>query len=195
MATVFVGGSALLLAGAMAALAFGFANGEESLVWTALLASAAAAVFLVVAYFLSRREMKAATKQAALAEMIGTAGTPAADTSNDETQSTESAAQEPPEHDPAATQEQSAVTEEATGTAAVTSGSPTKKPSTAKRSSAPGNAAAGRPKAPEGAVVAVLSKKKFHRPECRYAKSEGTEEMTRAAARRRGFTPCGICKP
>src|SRR5687767_8914278 len=62
MATVFVGGSALLLAGAMAALAFGFANGEEGLVWTALIASGVAALFLVIAYVLSLREVKASRR-------------------------------------------------------------------------------------------------------------------------------------
>lgn len=152
MATVFVGGSALLLAGAMAALFFGFANGEDSLVWAALIASAAAAVLLVVAYFASRREMTAARKREAVTEMVGDTGTATAASA-----------------DPATGTEEASDAREETSEAAA-------EPS-------------------EGTVVAVVSRKKFHRPDCRYASSEGAESMTHAEARRRGFSPCGICKP
>ena len=75
-------------------------------------------------------------------------------------------------------------------------GSPTAtKPSTAKKNSAPGTAAAAKPSSPSDSVVGIATKKKFHRPDCRYTKSESGEEMSRATARKRGFVPCGICKP
>ncbi len=51
----------------------------------------------------------------------------------------------------------------------------------------------GRPAA--GAVIAVADRKRFHRPDCRYARVKGAEEMPVATARRRGFDPCTICKP
>ena len=153
MATVFVGGSALLLAGAMAALFFGFANGEDSLVWTALIASAAAAVLLVVAYFVSRREMTAARKREAVAEMVGDTG--------DATETRE-------RHGPATDEDADDAADDTSEETADAS---------------------------EDTVVAVVARKKFHRPDCRYASSEGAESMTQAEARRRGFSPCGICKP
>ena len=47
----------------------------------------------------------------------------------------------------------------------------------------------------EGDVVAVPDRKRYHRPDCRYAKVKGAEAMTPQAARQRGFDPCAICKP
>ena len=46
-----------------------------------------------------------------------------------------------------------------------------------------------------GEVVGLPDSKRYHRPECRYASSRGAERMSVAAARNRGFRPCGICKP
>ena len=211
MATVFVGGSALLLAGAMAALAFGFANGEEALVWIALLASGAAAVFLVVAYGLSRRELRRSSSSTLQAEAPTSVTSPPADPSRAEVPAEATGAEEgttaeqgttekegssgPDETGSTAEASPEAVSDEA-GPQAVAAGSPTAtKPSTVKRGSSPGTVATAKPSSPSDPVVGIASKKKFHRLECRYAKSESAEEMTRAAARRRGFTPCGICKP
>lgn len=44
-------------------------------------------------------------------------------------------------------------------------------------------------------VVAIPDRRKYHRPDCRYAKAKGAERMARSAARRQRFSPCGICKP
>jgi hypothetical protein len=44
-------------------------------------------------------------------------------------------------------------------------------------------------------VVAVPELGRFHRPSCRYAAVEGAVPMSRAAARRRAYTACGICRP
>ncbi|HVM34305.1 MAG TPA: hypothetical protein VM784_03070 [Actinomycetota bacterium] len=49
--------------------------------------------------------------------------------------------------------------------------------------------------ASSGEVVAVADRKKYHRPECRYAKAAGGERITKAQARRRSYSACGICKP
>ena len=46
-----------------------------------------------------------------------------------------------------------------------------------------------------GEVVAIAERKRFHRPDCRYAKVKGAEPMTREAAVRRGYDACGVCKP
>lgn len=50
-------------------------------------------------------------------------------------------------------------------------------------------------KSSRGTVVAIPDRKRFHRPECRYAHAAGAEELTKTTARRRGYAPCGICKP
>ena len=44
-------------------------------------------------------------------------------------------------------------------------------------------------------VVGIVDTKRFHRPNCRYATAKGGETMTKAAARKAGMRPCGICKP
>jgi membrane protein implicated in regulation of membrane protease activity len=44
-------------------------------------------------------------------------------------------------------------------------------------------------------VVGIADTKRFHRTDCRYASSKGAETMTKAAARKAGMRPCGICKP
>jgi hypothetical protein len=47
----------------------------------------------------------------------------------------------------------------------------------------------------DGEVVAVPERRKFHRPDCRYARVRGATKMTKSTARRRNFDACGICKP
>ena len=49
--------------------------------------------------------------------------------------------------------------------------------------------------AKKGEVVAVPSRQRFHKPDCRYAKVKGAEVMPAAAARQRGYDACTICKP
>lgn len=55
--------------------------------------------------------------------------------------------------------------------------------------------AAPEPSPADPEVVAIPERRKYHRPDCRYAKAKGAERMARSAARRRRFTACGICKP
>jgi hypothetical protein len=54
--TLLVGGSVLLIATSAVALAVGWANADESLIFTSIAASSAAAVLLALAYFRSRSE-------------------------------------------------------------------------------------------------------------------------------------------
>lgn len=58
-------------------------------------------------------------------------------------------------------------------------------------------AAQARPavQAKKGEVVAVPSRQRYHRPDCRYAKVKEAEAMSVSAARRRGYDACTICKP
>ena len=58
-------------------------------------------------------------------------------------------------------------------------------------------AAQARPtiEAKKGEVVAVPSRQRYHKPDCRYAKVKEAEAMSPTAARRRGYDPCTICKP
>lgn len=44
-------------------------------------------------------------------------------------------------------------------------------------------------------VVAVPGVRKYHRPDCRYARVTGAQTMPRSIARRRSFEACGICRP
>ena len=46
-----------------------------------------------------------------------------------------------------------------------------------------------------GRVVAYADRSRFHRPDCRYAAAPGGERVARETALRRGYDPCGVCKP
>ena len=48
---------------------------------------------------------------------------------------------------------------------------------------------------PDDRVVAYADRSRFHRPDCRYASIPGGEKISRASAIRRGYDPCGVCKP
>lgn len=51
------------------------------------------------------------------------------------------------------------------------------------------------PAATAATVVVVPDRDKYHKETCRYAKNPAAMTMTKAAARRQGFTACGTCKP
>ena len=44
-------------------------------------------------------------------------------------------------------------------------------------------------------VIAYPDRSRFHRPDCRYATLPGGEKLARETAVRRGYDPCGVCKP
>jgi hypothetical protein len=47
-----------------------------------------------------------------------------------------------------------------------------------------------------GQVVVIPDRGKFHTETCRFVKDvPGTVNLTKAAAKRQGYTPCGVCKP
>ena len=44
-------------------------------------------------------------------------------------------------------------------------------------------------------VVADPDRKRYHRPECRFARASRAQPMSLDAARARRYDPCGVCKP
>ncbi len=54
--TALIGGSLLLIAGSAIALAIGWTSADESLIWTSIVASIAAAVMLSLGYYRSKAE-------------------------------------------------------------------------------------------------------------------------------------------
>ena len=128
--TLLIGASVLLILASAIALVFGWATANGSLIWTSIVASAAAAIALALAFFRSRVEA-----------------------------------------------------------AAIARGRPERRAGPASGDEASGS--------PEGSskVMVVRESKRYHRPDCRYASSGGAESMTKGAAHREGFSPCGICKP
>ncbi|MFN2388086.1 MAG: hypothetical protein ABR575_00560 [Actinomycetota bacterium] len=78
---------------------------------------------------------------------------------------------------------------------------PAPRKSTAGKTPAPTKTPAGKTPAPSTTtaasteIVAVPDRGKFHRAGCRFASAQGAVPMTKATARRRGYAPCGVCKP
>ena len=127
--TILIGASVLLIAGSAIALVFGWVSANESLIWTSIVASFAAAIALALAFFRSRVEAAALARRTAAEEG-------------------------PPAGQPTAADEESGAD-----------------------------------------IVAVPTSKRYHRADCRYASAKGAQTMTKAAARKEGYRPCGICKP
>ena len=55
--------------------------------------------------------------------------------------------------------------------------------------------AIGHAEAAPGEVIAIPDRKRYHKPDCRYAAAAGAEAMTADAAKRRGYDACDVCKP
>lgn len=189
--TYLISGSILLILASAGTLAWGWIGRNEQMIWASIVLSAGAAVCLALAYYRSKSE---ATRPAPAGRSpalgVEPAGEPAAESGagpveQEQEVSRGSAASE--------TEELSAL--DAAGDAAPVAGAgpPTgpAAPATGRTSSKP----ARQPASAAEEVVAIPDRKKFHRPDCRYAKAAGAETMTKAQARRRSFSACGICKP
>ncbi|MFP5220145.1 MAG: hypothetical protein ACLGIG_10495, partial [Actinomycetes bacterium] len=45
-------------------------------------------------------------------------------------------------------------------------------------------------------VVVIPDRGRFHTADCRFVRDAlGTEELSRTAATKQGYLPCGVCKP
>ena len=76
--------------------------------------------------------------------------------------------------------------------AAATAAKPAKKAATAAKKTA----AATKSTAAGGQVVVIPDRGKFHTEACRFVKDvPGTVTLTKTAAKRQGYAPCGVCKP
>ena len=63
----------------------------------------------------------------------------------------------------------------------------------------PGGPSADDPSADDGIegreVIADPDRKRYHRPDCRFARVSRAQSMSLDAARARRYDPCGVCKP
>lgn len=168
--TVLIGGSVLLIAASAIALVFGWAGASEPLILTSIVASVASAVMLALAYYRSRSEATTTP---------GVAAPPQQRRSAAETQVARPVGSPSEVQRGDETQLSTAVSGFATAASRPETPSPSKPQSSA----------------PDAEVFVVPSSKKFHRADCRYAKSATGEVMPRSAARRRSYEPCAVCKP
>jgi len=69
--------------------------------------------------------------------------------------------------------------------------------SATRATSAPVAAAPARSVAPRGgSVVVIPDRGRYHRDSCRYVRDvAGAEVLSKSAATRQGYAPCGVCKP
>ncbi|MFN2526659.1 MAG: hypothetical protein ABR505_10445 [Actinomycetota bacterium] len=208
---ILIGASLLFIVASAGTLVWGWLNGQQTLIWTSIACSAAAGVLLLVAHFKTRRR-----------PVIETAGSAAGGTRRAEpargglrsrlTRSRPAPAAKAEAPSAPASSVTPAPTGATISAAAPTGGvvepepavvpatvgaarsrtasKPETGPAPAKRAAASRSSTAATTE-----VVAVAERKKFHRPDCRYAKAKGAETMSKANARRRGLAPCGICKP
>lgn len=74
---------------------------------------------------------------------------------------------------------------------------PAKAASAAKAAAATAKAAPAKKAATaKPGVVVIPDRDKFHTATCRFVRdAEGAEELSRATAVRKGYSPCGVCKP
>jgi hypothetical protein len=96
----------------------------------------------------------------------------------------------------AAAKKAPARTAAAAGTATKATASTTKA-TPAKATAGTATKAAARPAGTTaGQVVVIPDRGKFHIETCRFVKDvPGTVNLSKAAAKRQGYTPCGVCKP
>lgn len=180
--TALIASSMGLIAVSATALVLGWLMESAGLIWGSIAASVASGVCLALAYSRSRAAALApASHPDPDRVLVQPAAPPSEDTESFALFEEGSGMDAPPS--PA---------EAAAGTTAARAAAPTRPetPYPARVASKPQSSPAV-----EEDVIAIPSRGKYHRAECRYARVEGAERMPRSAARRRSYTPCGICKP
>lgn len=209
--TLLLGGSLLLIAVSAVALVMGWLNAEETYIWTSIVATAVAAVLLILAFFRSRakapvpaggienrgaeidpdiladREERSQQKYARATTRGG-----GEEDAGAQTQVLEPDSSAP---DPSSSDDSGATA--GTVATAATVGPPAgaNEDSGADGESDSSSAESDSGTAASSTVVAVPKTKKFHRSDCRFASAKKTETMSRTDAEGRGFAPCGTCKP
>lgn len=205
---VLIAASLLFIVASAGTLVWGWLNGQQTLIWTSIACSVLAGVLLLVAHLKTRRkpavDVLGSTERAGTSTETRAAGlksrfrrprsAPATKTETPAAPSVATASRAPSSVAAATAgavePEPVAIPAAATTTRSRTPAKPEPGPAPAKRA-----ASSKRSASSDTQVVAVAERKKFHRPDCRYAKSKGAETMSKANARRRGLAPCGICKP
>jgi hypothetical protein len=203
--TALIGGSVLLIVVASVTLIMGWAGANEPLIYTSITSSVASFVCLALAYYRSKSEARKVVAAAEAAEGVAPAETideePPDDALIDATGEHElvpASEADPPEASGAAG-EPAALVEPLESTQAV----PTigdfdvddraeqGAGMTAEEDAFEEDAA----EPPDGKVVAFRQRRKYHRPECRYAGAAGGESLSRSEAEARGYDACRLCKP
>lgn len=216
---VLIAASLLFIVASATTLVWGWLNGQQTLIWTSIACSVLAGLLLLVAHFKTRRrpviESVGATSTGTRTERRAERSRPGLRSRLTRSGRTEEAKPEAPAAPKIATTatETTTATSAPSTTAAATGGALEPEAAAAARTGLVGTTRSRTPSKPEPGpapakrassrggtstateVVAVAERKKFHRPECRYAKAKGAEAMSKANARRRGLAPCGICKP
>ncbi len=198
MVTALISGSLVLLVGAAAALALGWGSAKESYILGSMVASLVAGVLLVAAWVVSKR--KPAVRKAEGPDLAVAPPPPMPSVKKPVTEDVISApkrrrkAQKPSTPSPPSPPSRRATAPpvpEAKPEPAPLEVVPGRKEAKTRAKAEPAAAAA----VSAGDVIAIPDRKRFHTPECRFAKAKGAERMSKASARRRGYVACGICKP
>jgi hypothetical protein len=185
--TALIGGSILLIIVASVSLVMGWASTNEPLIYTSITSSVASFVCLALAYYRSKGEARKIVAAADVAEGVD----PLVDEEPADDQLVDTSAE-------ASTKEadaEEAVAEEEiplAGTQAidlVTDDEPSPVVGSAESEPTP------EPEASTDDVVAFAQRRRYHRPECRYATAAGGERMSKEAAQTRGYDACRSCKP
>jgi hypothetical protein len=165
--TGLIGGSLLLIIASALALFFGWITADPSLMWVSIVASGLSAILLALGFGRSRTEIDRAVAIAMRKEGLVTEAEAQAAEQAQRVASTRKAARPPPVASVSVAAEREAATAAMPALDAV-----------------------------EGRqVVAIPARKRYHRPECRFSVAKGAQTVSLAAAQRRGYDACGVCKP
>jgi hypothetical protein len=163
--TALIASSILLIAASAAALTFGWIDENGALIWLSIAASVASGICLALAYYRSRAVATAPPPPTADPETVRVRPATEAPSPPPTDLFDADSGMTPPPSPPQPTVEPTPV-------------------------GAPEVSSLG-----EDDVIAVPELGRFHRPGCRYAGVEGAVRLSKAAARRRAYSPCGICRP
>jgi hypothetical protein len=191
--TALIGGSVLLIIVASVSLVMGWAGTNEPLIYTSITSSVASFVCLALAYYRSKAEARKIVAAADVIEGVESAAAIDEEPSDDALVDTTSEDAVPQDEAPASTaadveeSDESAEDLVLAGTqefAAVTDDEPPRDE---------GSTGPDEPRSDE--VVAIAQRRKYHRPECRYAEAAGGERVSKEVAVARGYDACRVCKP
>jgi hypothetical protein len=163
--TALIASSVLLIALSAVALTFGWIGENGALIWLSIAASVASGICLALAYYRSRAAAAAPPPPAPDPETVRVRPVSEAPSPPPTDLFDADSGMTPTPGPPEPTAQAPAVGAPVVGTLG------------------------------ENDVVAVPELGRFHRPGCRYAGVEGAVRLSKAAARRRAYTPCGICRP